>query len=454
MIRRLAATLSDASSLKGRALKGGLVTLGGFGATQSLRLASNLIMTRLLAPDAFGLMGVTMALQVWIAMISDLGIEPSVMRSKDGDKAEFLSTARTVQLVRCLFIAAILVGAALALQPLAKAGVLKEGSVFADPRLPVFVLCQAGAVVLFGLEAMRIALHNRKLDLIPVMRLELGAQILAIVSMITAAVSGAGVYSLAIGALVTQAVKSGGSYVALKGPKTRFGWNRAYFDEIFHFGKWLIIASFFGFLVGRGDQIIFGYLFSLQDFSFYSIGLLWVLTGRTIVETVQKKVAYPAFAELHRERPKDLTRVYRRMRLIYELGCFAFFAFLVLFSDLIVSILYTDAYQGVAHYMRLLSLIILIVPYRLLSSVMLTGGDSRNFTIITIVPGTVLFGVTPIIYHLYGRDPAIVFACLAPLVAQPFNWRFASKYIAIDYARESVMAIVAIAAAILLINLA
>ncbi|MEZ5916858.1 MAG: oligosaccharide flippase family protein, partial [Parvularculaceae bacterium] len=67
-------------SLKKRAFKGGFVALSGFGASQGIRLASNLVMTRLLAPDAFGLMGITLAIQIWLNMMSDLGLDASIIR--------------------------------------------------------------------------------------------------------------------------------------------------------------------------------------------------------------------------------------------------------------------------------------------------------------------------------------------------------------------------------------
>lgn len=444
----------NGKTLKSRALKGGVVALSGFGAAQGIRLVSNLIMTRLLAPDAFGLMGVTLALQIWIAMMSDLGLDASIVRSKRGAEPDFLATARSMQLGRCALIASVLATAGFALPSLVAAGVIRDGSVYADPRLPVFVFAIAASVMISGFSAMRVALHNRSLDLVPVIRLELGAQVVALAAMAGAALSGLGVYSLAVGAVVAEITKSSGSHFFLKGPPARFGFKREHFDEIFHYGKWLIIASTFGFLVARGDQIIFGWLFDIGAFSLYSIATIWILAGRTLVETVQRRIAYPTLAELHRERPHDMTRVYRRMRLVYELGCFALFAGIVLFADLAISLLYTDAYQGVAHYMKLLSVMLLLIPYRLLSSVLLTSGDSRRFTIVAVLPGAVLFTATPIIYHRFGADAAIVFAALTPILALPFNWRFASKFVRIDYARESVMAIIAVAAAFLLLRFA
>ena len=135
-------------------------------------------------------------------------------------------------------------------------------------------------------------------------------------------------------------------------------------------------------------------------------------------------------------------------------ACFAIFAGVILFADLAIRILYTDAYQGVAHYIKLLAPMMLMLPYRLLSAITLTGGDSGRFTWITVVPGLALFIGTPLVYNAFGADAAIVYAVMTPMTAQPFNWKFASKFIKIDYARESVMMIVAIIAAALLLKFA
>jgi hypothetical protein len=104
--------------------------------------------------------------------------------------------------------------------------------------------------------------------------------------------------------------------------------------------------------------------------------------------------------------------------------------------------------------MKLLSVMLLLLPYRLLSSILLTGGDSRRFTLVTVIPGAALFGVTPFIFNRFGPDAAIVFAVLTPILAVPFNWKFAAKFVRIDYMRECFEGAVAIAGAALLLRAA
>ena len=96
------------SSLTARALRSALFTLGGFGSAQLIRLASNLILTRLLFPEAFGMMALTMVFLQGLQMFSDVGVAPAIQQSKRGDDADFLDTAWTIQVVRglCLWLAA------------------------------------------------------------------------------------------------------------------------------------------------------------------------------------------------------------------------------------------------------------------------------------------------------------------------------------------------------------
>ena len=51
-----------------------------------IRLGSNLILTRLLAPEAYGLFGTAMAIVTTLEWLSDLGVQPALVRHPDGDR--------------------------------------------------------------------------------------------------------------------------------------------------------------------------------------------------------------------------------------------------------------------------------------------------------------------------------------------------------------------------------
>ncbi|MFN3500356.1 MAG: oligosaccharide flippase family protein, partial [Pannonibacter indicus] len=74
-------------------MRGTAISLAGTGGQQLLRLASNLALTRLLFPEAFGLMALIQTFMVGLQMFSDIGIRPSIIQNKRGEEADFLNTA-------------------------------------------------------------------------------------------------------------------------------------------------------------------------------------------------------------------------------------------------------------------------------------------------------------------------------------------------------------------------
>jgi len=65
-----------------------------------MRLASNLILTRLLFPEAFGLITLISLVTVGLSLFSDVGISPSIAQSKRGDDRAYLDTAWSIRVMR------------------------------------------------------------------------------------------------------------------------------------------------------------------------------------------------------------------------------------------------------------------------------------------------------------------------------------------------------------------
>ena len=92
------------SPLKRRVVSSLAWSLTGFGTQQVLRFAFNLILTRLLLPDAFGLMALIDLFILGLYMFSDVGLGLSIVRSHRGDDPHYLNVAWSVQIVRGLVL--------------------------------------------------------------------------------------------------------------------------------------------------------------------------------------------------------------------------------------------------------------------------------------------------------------------------------------------------------------
>jgi len=408
-----AAAPKERKSLRERILKGGALSLFGFGGAQAIRLFSNLVMTRLLVPEAFGLVAIAISLQVLMIMLSDLGIGTSVIRSQSSEYPRFLSTAWTTQIARGVVIGIALFLVAGFLAIFAPHGIFADKSVFSDPRLPIFVVAVGVTAMLDGARSLKMILCQRELRLGHMISLEIGAQLIGLAAMIIVAINGAGAYSLIVSMLLASSIIFAGSYLFLPGPKINFGFDKKYFKELFHFGKWLILASLFAFLIQRGDQFIFGSIMTREEFGFYAIATTWITVVILLYDIVQTRIAYPAISEVWRERPQDTARIYYRFRMAFDAMALIVFLGVILLVDFAFDLLYPQNYSQVAVYVKFLAIIILLLPYRLMNSVILAEGKSQNFMKTLIGPVIMIIIFTPMVYHFSNIRTAIIFSTLA-----------------------------------------
>jgi len=83
----------------------------GFGFSQVIRLFSNILLTRLLIPEFFGIMALSQVVFQGLGLFSDLGIGQGIIRSNRADEPQFLNTAWTLQVIRgfVLFLLVLIV---------------------------------------------------------------------------------------------------------------------------------------------------------------------------------------------------------------------------------------------------------------------------------------------------------------------------------------------------------
>ena len=124
---------SSEKTLRGRVIKAGFWIIGGDGVGQLIRLGSNLILTRLLVPEMFGMMAVVTALMIGLALFSDIGLRENIIQSKQGDDPRFLNIIWSIQVIRGGVI--WLVAAALA------GGIHLAGGMGWLPEKTVLLLC-------------------------------------------------------------------------------------------------------------------------------------------------------------------------------------------------------------------------------------------------------------------------------------------------------------------------
>lgn len=410
-----------------------------------LRLASNLILARLLAPEAFGLFSVALTVQQAAVMFADFGISRSIVANPKGATHEFLNTAFLINLMLHLIMICIVLAVSIFI--FFNTGLFPEDSVIASPVVPFLISCTGLNLLFYGLSSPRIWVLTKNLEISKVLLLELTVQVFAIIITVSAAFSGLGVWSFVLGVLLSRAAYAMLSYVALERIPLRLHIDKSMASEILHFGKWLIPASMAGYILSQSDKLFLSVWMPAPEYSLYVVGSLWALAASTLLERGLQSIAFPSLAEALKKTQEEANKFYRQFRLLVDVIYVLAFLGFNLVITLLIEYLYPEAYAGSLWYARILSLGILLAPYYSLTSIILSAGDSKNFSGLLISKAIILVPLALMAHHFFGPQAAIYVFALRAAIALPVTVRIASKSIEINTFREYRMLVISMIAA-------
>ena len=344
MIGSLTRLLSG-TSLRGRSLRATALSLTQAGGYKFLQLVSNLILTRLLMPEAFGLMALVTVFVGGLAMVSDVGIRPSVIRSERSDEAIFQSTAWTLQIVRGVCMTLI-----------AWVFAWPYAALYDQPVLAPMICVLAVSSSIIGFESIEVSMRQRRLAIGKVVAMHLLEKLLSIIVTIGLVWWTQSIWGLVFGALSGSAFKVALSLLMFPSPNHRLAWDRGVLHEILTFGRWILLGTFFTYLGGQGLSAIRGLLIDLDTLAFLVIaGQFGWMIGEFVAATVSG-VAYPALAQIVRERPTELRHQLRRIRLAILLPTIPGFILLSIVAEPMIDLLYDPRYAQAGPFLALLAL--------------------------------------------------------------------------------------------------
>ncbi|MGB8812227.1 MAG: oligosaccharide flippase family protein [Paracoccaceae bacterium] len=422
-----------------RALRGSAITAGSYAIAQGLRLASNLILTRLLFPEAFGLMALVSVFLVGLAMFSDVGIGPAISQNKRGDEAEFLNTAWTIQVVRGVLLW------------LATCAIAWPAARFYNAPDLITLLPVAGVTLLIsGFNPTRIDTANRHLLLGRVTGLDLISQIIGIVSMVALALAMQSVWALVLGAVVGSAAKLVLMQLFLPGMHNRFQWEARAGAELIHFGKWIFLSTACGFLLSQGDKAILGAYLKLDQLGIYNIGYFLASFPVLLGGAVISRIMIP----LYRDHPPAASAAnfakLRRLRFGLTGGMLALLAVMAFVGVPLVGLLYDARYaQAGGIVVAIACLQMPMVIGMTYDQSALAAGDSRNYFLVIAAKAAVQTVAFVAGAQLAGLPGALGAQGLALAAVHPLIIWLARRHRAWDGLHDAVFSAVALALIVL-----
>lgn len=425
----------QSQSFKQRVIRSGLWIFSGNALTQVIRFVSNLIMTRLLAPEMFGLMALAGVFIFGLNLFSDIGLKQILIQNKRSDD-RFVNTIWTIQVVRGWLIWLLSAMVAMVFYLLAHNQMLPANSVYIDPSFPYIVAIIGVNSIISGYESTKLVLGHRNLSLKINVQISIVGQIAGFFAMMVWAYFRPDVWALVVGSIVATLSQTICSNLMIEGKSNHFCWDKTIIDEIFHFGKWIFVSSIMGFLVMGSDKLILGGLVDATSLGYFAIAGLLVGAVVQLIGSMIHSVGFPALSETFRDNPSALQSVFYKLRLPFDLILLFSCSFLFVTADTIMTILYDDRYQSAGWILQIMAISLFEVRYRLASECFLAMGKPKIHSSLIFVNLVCLYVTGFSMYHWFGFRGAVWAIECSALSTIPLILFYLKRFGILDWKKE------------------
>jgi O-antigen/teichoic acid export membrane protein len=405
----------------------GIWTAGAYGIELTTRLISNVVLTRLLFPEAFGLVAASTSLIVGLTLVSDLGVRALVIQSPHGDQEDFLRSAWVFQASRGLILWSILALVCGLLAIPAVRAVFAPDSVFANPSFPLLTVALGFGLVLGGLESASIALNLRLLNYRSVAVVDLAGKILPVPIMIGLSLLYPSVWVLVAGSFAGGILRVALSHTLVPGPRMALKWSAEHFREIVAFGKWITVSSIASFVGSQSDIILLGFLLPGAGLGVYFIARTLTDAIEGLLERLNATLTLPVLSQVLRDNPDNLRNRYYRFRLPIDVIAAAGAGALVASANDLVALLYDPRYAQAGPMLQLLALGLFLYPIQIIRSAFTAIGRTRSVATVSMIQATSLIGCLLFGFLTFGTLGAVAGIAINRILPSVFMLRLALR---------------------------
>ncbi len=374
-----------------------------------LRIGSSMIVTRLLSPEAYGVIGIVTSISYILIMISDMGLRAYVIRhAHAGD--ELMQSVWTVRFIRNVAIFAIMfIGGGF------------FASLYKAPEIALAIRVCAVPFLIDACSSLGSHTTERERRVVRLTVIEFSRFFLVTLSTIIAAYFLRNYWAIVISMFVGSFFSLAISYTLLKGPPVRFRLEPEHVRDLWGFWRIIIPSSVITLILTQTNTVVMARFFPIEELGKFTIAITLSTAVQGVLSEYVMRVFFPRFAEANRisvEKSKSIYySVRRRVMLFFAFGIGG----LIGGGELLVRILYNDEYLGTGIYLSLLCL----VPLARLSTMsaeqaIITRGFIRVALNANIIRLAWIAVAGPLAYIYAGPLALIAAFCLAEVAAVPY----------------------------------
>ena len=277
--------LGTGGELRERVLRSGIWLLVQSGITRLAGLLKIAILSRLISPHDFGLLGIAMLVVKWVEYFTETGIAPGLIQ-KRGDVRPYLNTAWTAHILRSTGVAILLIIAA----PFG-------ARYFGHPQATTLIRTLGLMSFIWGFTNPAVIFLRKELDCRSEAIWRLSGVLAGVAVAIPAAFLLRNVWALVLSLFAAQVVETATSFWIIRyWPHFEIDWSRL--RELLHFGRWIFWLNVTTFIEMYGDSAFVGKLLGTTALGFYQMAAQLSLMATSQLAGHIETVMFPAFTKL------------------------------------------------------------------------------------------------------------------------------------------------------------
>ena len=238
-----------------------------------LDFAGALIVARILAPEAFGVVMIGVSALTMARGLTEFPVANALIQKKHVDESDY-ATVFALTNARGLLLALMLA---------AVAGLL--ANIYNEPAVIPIMYCLAIAPLAEGFGSPMMAKHLRNMNFVPLAIASLAGRLAGFITTVTIILSTGSMWALVIGIVVTPIVTTVLTYIMAP---SKINFSLAHGKEYFAFSSWMSLAG--GVLIAYSDgaKFIVGIFVSTAALGIYAVGYglartaIFALAGPTV----------------------------------------------------------------------------------------------------------------------------------------------------------------------------
>lgn len=389
-------------SLKARCARSSVVLGIGAFIAKFLGFGSKVILTRLLIPEAMGLMVMILSLTALFEVLTEVGIKQSVIQHKNGADPEYLNMAWWFQGLRGIgsYLVAFILSPWICQFYFDKPELL---SLHSNAEIVTMVRVAFLAYLFGGFASPRIHVLEREFKFGKSVLIKQGSGIIGIIITIILAFTMRNVWAIVIGHVSSTLLVCMFSFIFCPF-WPRFAYHRESFQGLYRFARGMVGLPALTYIAFNIDILVAGRLVSASLVGMYGMALVLARAPQDLFSCIISPILLPAFAEKQDHR-EALCRAVLKITKITALFGFPLVALAIICSKTVLSLVFGEPYSSVAVPFNLLCIyVLLLIEGTVLGNVFFSigqPGKHRLFVglralilIVLIYPAIKLFGLT------------------------------------------------------------